>query len=81
MFEYENEFLTQGYSHIAGIDEAGRGPLAGPVVCAIAMMPLEKDKIIDVSIEGCRCCSVGSICIRMGSKSIGLIEYKGKEFG
>ena len=47
MFEYENEFLTQGYSHIAGIDEAGRGPLAGPVVCAIAMMPLEKDKIID----------------------------------
>ena len=47
MFEYENEFLTQGYNYIAGIDEAGRGPLAGPVVCAIAMMPLEKDKIID----------------------------------
>lgn len=47
MFEYENEFLAQGYNYIAGIDEAGRGPLAGPVVCAIAMMPLEKDKIID----------------------------------
>lgn len=32
---------------IAGIDEAGRGPLAGPVVCACVIMPLNEDKIID----------------------------------
>ena len=32
---------------IAGIDEAGRGPLAGPVVCACVIMPLDEDKIIE----------------------------------
>lgn len=32
---------------VAGIDEAGRGPLAGPVVCAAVILPLDKDKIID----------------------------------
>lgn len=32
---------------IGGIDEAGRGPLAGPVVCAMVVMPLDEDKIIE----------------------------------
>ncbi len=32
---------------VAGIDEAGRGPLAGPVVCACVIMPMEEDKIIE----------------------------------
>lgn len=32
---------------LAGIDEAGRGPLAGPVVCACVIMPLDKNSIID----------------------------------
>ena len=44
MFDYENKYKSQGY--VAGIDEAGRGPLAGPVVCACVIMPLEEDKII-----------------------------------
>lgn len=44
MFDYENKYKALGY--VAGIDEAGRGPLAGPVVCACAIMPLEEDKII-----------------------------------
>ena len=44
LFEYENKYNSLG--EIAGIDEAGRGPLAGPVVCACAIMPLEEDKII-----------------------------------
>ena len=44
MFEYENKYNSLG--EIAGIDEAGRGPLAGPVVCACVIMPLEEDKII-----------------------------------
>ncbi len=45
MFEYENKYKSIGL--VAGMDEAGRGPLAGPVVCACVIMPLEKDKIID----------------------------------
>ena len=32
---------------IAGIDEAGRGPLAGPVVCACCIMPLGKNDMIE----------------------------------
>ena len=45
MFEYENKYKSLGL--VAGIDEAGRGPLAGPVVCACVIMPLEEDKIIE----------------------------------
>ena len=46
MFTYENEYIQKGYSLIAGMDEAGRGPLAGPVVCACVIMPLDKNSII-----------------------------------
>lgn len=31
---------------IAGVDEAGRGPLAGPVVCACVIMPLDESKML-----------------------------------
>ena len=34
MLEYENTAKTKGYNIIVGVDEAGRGPLAGPVVAA-----------------------------------------------
>ena len=34
MLRYENELLARGYDLIIGVDEAGRGPLAGPVVAA-----------------------------------------------
>lgn len=33
-FELENQLLAEGYNFVIGIDEAGRGPLAGPVVAA-----------------------------------------------
>lgn len=36
---YENEARKKGYAVIAGIDEAGRGPLAGPVVAAAVVLP------------------------------------------
>ena len=35
----EAEFFDKGIKYIAGIDEAGRGPLAGPVVVASVIMP------------------------------------------
>lgn len=43
--KYENEALSKGYGNICGVDEAGRGPLAGPV-CAAAVI-LHKGEIIE----------------------------------
>lgn len=43
LFEYDKSYNCI----VAGIDEAGRGPLAGPVVCACCIMPLQDDKMID----------------------------------
>ena len=37
--EFEVEARSRGYRHIAGLDEAGRGPLAGPVVAAAVLLP------------------------------------------
>ena len=42
----ERELLSQGFKTIAGVDEVGRGPLAGPVVCAAVVMPLKEIEII-----------------------------------
>lgn len=38
-YEYEQEQYEKGYGHVCGIDEAGRGPLAGNVVAAAVIMP------------------------------------------
>ena len=45
--QYERALIAQGYQYIAGVDEVGRGPLAGPVVCAAVVMPLDDDLIIE----------------------------------
>ena len=44
--QYERALQAQGYTLIAGVDEVGRGPLAGPVVCAAVIMPLDEESII-----------------------------------
>lgn len=36
---YEKKYRAQGFERIAGIDEVGRGPLAGPVVAAAVILP------------------------------------------
>ena len=38
---YERKYLEKGLKFIAGVDEVGRGPLAGPVVCCAVIMPLD----------------------------------------
>ena len=44
---FEREMLALGAQYIAGADEVGRGPLAGPVVCAAVIMPLGKGELIE----------------------------------
>lgn len=39
-FEFERALVQQGLTRLAGVDEAGRGPLAGPVVAAAVILPL-----------------------------------------
>lgn len=38
IYEHEERLLKEGYSFICGVDEAGRGPLAGPVVAAAVIL-------------------------------------------
>ena len=40
----ERTLAAQGFVRVAGVDEVGRGPLAGPVVCAAVILPLEEEK-------------------------------------
>ncbi|MBO5008498.1 MAG: ribonuclease HII [Clostridia bacterium] len=44
MLEYEYKYYDKGYELIAGVDEAGRGPLAGPVFAAAVVF--DKDTVI-----------------------------------
>ena len=45
--QYERALQSKGYTFIAGVDEVGRGPLAGPVVCAAVIMPLGENELIE----------------------------------
>lgn len=75
MLEFETALMKEGISLIAGIDEAGRGPLAGPVVAASVIMPFDtfvegvndskklsakkRDELFDKIRETALCCTVG----------------------
>ncbi len=39
LWEIEDKYMSEGYKLIAGVDEAGRGPLAGPVYAAAVVLP------------------------------------------
>jgi len=43
MWQIENACFAEGYSVICGVDEAGRGPLAGPVCAAAVILPLNAE--------------------------------------
>ena len=45
-YQFERKLHSEGYTLIAGVDEVGRGPLAGPVVASAVIMP------VDCYIEG-----------------------------
>lgn len=45
-FDYEKQAMAEGFKNICGVDEAGRGPLCGPVCAAAVILPL------DCEIEG-----------------------------
>jgi len=67
MYSFENKYYEQGHNYICGIDEVGRGPLAGPVVACAVILPKEsqimflndskqlskvkRDELYDVIIE------------------------------
>lgn len=44
---YEREMLRLGAQYIAGVDEVGRGPFAGPVVAAAVILPLDDKSLIE----------------------------------
>lgn len=44
--QYERQYLASGVKYIVGVDEVGRGPLAGPVVAAAVVLPLDEGHIV-----------------------------------
>jgi ribonuclease HII len=66
-YEYESNAINEGYTYVCGCDEAGRGPLCGPVVAAAVILPMgleiegindskkltekKREKLYDVIIE------------------------------
>lgn len=77
---YEKEAIAQGYGLICGIDEAGRGPLAGPVFAAAVILPHDtviegvndskklsakkREALFDVIQEEAVACSVASANVK-----------------
>lgn len=74
--EYENKALAEGFEIICGVDEAGRGPLAGPVYAAAVILPKghiidgvndskkisekKREALFDKIIDECVCYSIGT---------------------
>lgn len=77
MLRHERKLWTNGVTHVAGVDEAGRGPLAGPVVAAAVIFPqdffiaevddskelsgLQRESLYDEILSGALAVGVGSV--------------------
>lgn len=73
--EYENKAYSKGFDIVCGVDEAGRGPLAGPVYAAAVILPpghiiegvndskklseKKRDLLFDRIIDECLCYNIG----------------------
>lgn len=85
MTRIDLELLDRGYCLVGGVDEAGRGPLAGPVVAACAVMPLEEGALL-VGVNDSKKLSPGArealypqiaqraLCLGIGLASVEEIE-------
>ena len=72
--DYEEKYRGQGKQHICGVDEAGRGPLAGPVCAAAVILhpgqriegvndskkltPKKREALYEVILQEALCCSI-----------------------
>lgn len=77
MKAFENELYAEGIRYIAGVDEVGRGPLAGPVVAACVVLPEDfdvlgvddskklsekkRDELYDIILEQALCYGIGIV--------------------
>ncbi len=77
MWRFENELFNNGIQYIAGVDEAGRGPLAGPVFAASVILPKgifiegindskkisekKREELYDIIIEKAICYEIASV--------------------
>lgn len=77
MRKFDHSFLTDNIKYIAGTDEVGRGPLAGPVVASAVIFPKdiiirgindskqlteeEREKLLPRILSRCLCCSVAAV--------------------
>ncbi len=74
MNSFERHAHRRGYKLIAGIDEAGRGPLAGPVVAAAVILPIEYENSEIKDSKQLSAKKRGTLCeiIKRDALSIGL---------
>ena len=77
MWTFEEKAVSNGFFHVAGVDEAGRGPLAGPVVASAVILPdgfvagevndskkltpKKRDQLYEVIMEGALAVGVGVV--------------------
>ncbi len=80
---YERRFWSRGVSRIAGVDEAGRGPLAGPVVAAAVVLPqgvtvsgATDSKVLDRDAREELCPRIlsAAVCVGLGAASVREID-------